>query len=200
VLFVPESRDEENSGKLDLLGAALATTSLGAIVYSLIQSSTFGWQNSIVLASLVSGILLLGLFVLVEARKRIRCCRSIFFVRAISPGKSADLFLYSSLAGTLFFLPLNLIQVQRYSATAAGAATLPFILIMFGLSRWSGGLGKALRFASAAGDWTGGRRIGIRAFHATGRRRELLDRDFFRRSSSWEWAWRSVSRRSLRPS
>jgi fucose permease len=45
------------------------------------------------------------------------------------------------LAGTLSF-SLNLIQVQRYSPTAAGAATLPFILIMFGLSRWSGGLVK----------------------------------------------------------
>src|SRR5438045_8215302 len=49
-------------------------------------------------------------------------------------------FLYSALGGTLFFLPLNLIQVQGYTATAAGAALLPFILIMFLLSRWSGGL------------------------------------------------------------
>jgi hypothetical protein len=40
----------------------------------------------------------------------------------------------------LFFLPLNLIQVQHYSATAAGAALLPFILTISFLSRWSGGL------------------------------------------------------------
>src|SRR6202040_3926209 len=45
-----------------------------------------------------------------------------------------------ALGGTLFFLPLNLIQVQHYSATAAGAAFLPFILIIFLLSRWAGGL------------------------------------------------------------
>src|SRR5262249_26239378 len=38
------------------------------------------------------------------------------------------------------FVPLNLIQVQGYSATASGAALLPFILLMFLLSRWSGGL------------------------------------------------------------
>ena len=40
----------------------------------------------------------------------------------------------------LFFFPLNLIQVQGYSATAAGASMLPFIFLMFLLSRWSGGL------------------------------------------------------------
>jgi MFS family permease len=40
----------------------------------------------------------------------------------------------------LFFLPFNLIHVQGYSATQAGAAFLPLILIMGTLSRWSGGL------------------------------------------------------------
>jgi predicted MFS family arabinose efflux permease len=50
------------------------------------------------------------------------------------------LFLYSALGGMLFFLPLNLIQVQGYSPSEAGAALLTFILLMFLLSRWSGGI------------------------------------------------------------
>jgi hypothetical protein len=50
------------------------------------------------------------------------------------------LFLYTALNGLLFFFPLNLIQVQHYSATQAGADLLPLIRLMFLLSRWSGGL------------------------------------------------------------
>jgi MFS family permease len=50
------------------------------------------------------------------------------------------LLLYAALGGMMFFLTLNLIQVQGFSATAAGAAFLPFVLVMFSLSRWSGGL------------------------------------------------------------
>ena len=50
------------------------------------------------------------------------------------------LFLYGALSAVLFFLPLDLIQVQHYSATEAGGALLPWILLMFLLSRWSGGL------------------------------------------------------------
>jgi MFS family permease len=40
----------------------------------------------------------------------------------------------------MFFFPMDLIQIQHYTATQAGAAFLPFVIIMFGLSRWAGGL------------------------------------------------------------
>jgi hypothetical protein len=50
------------------------------------------------------------------------------------------LFLYAAVGVFFFLFPLNLIQVQGYSTTATGAAALPLILLMFFLSRWSGGL------------------------------------------------------------
>src|SRR5581483_10345522 len=50
------------------------------------------------------------------------------------------LFLYAAIGIFFFVFPLNLIQIQKYSATKAGAASLPLIVCMFLLSRWSGGL------------------------------------------------------------
>src|SRR5438132_4339965 len=142
-LFVPESRDEEESGRLDLTGAALATAGLGAIVYGLIESSRLGWRNQLVIASLAGGVMVLGIFIFVEARKRHPMMPlTLFRSKNFTGANLLTLFLYAALAGTLFFLPLNLIQVQGYTPTAAGAASLPFILIMFLLSRWSGGLVK----------------------------------------------------------
>jgi hypothetical protein len=64
----------------------------------------------------------------------------LFQSRSFSGANLLTLFLYSALGIFFFIFPMNLIQVQHYSATAAGAAALPLILLMFVLSRWSGGL------------------------------------------------------------
>ena len=64
----------------------------------------------------------------------------LFRSRDFAGANLLTLFLYAALSGFMFFFTLNLIQIQGYSATAAGAALLPFIVLMFSLSRWSGGL------------------------------------------------------------
>ena len=144
-LHVPESRDEESHG-LDWLGAALGTVALGAIVYGLLESSRVGFKSPVILVALIGGVLTTVAFVLVERRQEksgnAMLPLKLFESRNFSGANLLTLFLYTALSGALFFLPLNLIQVQGYSPTAAGAALLPFIVIMFLLSRWSGGLVK----------------------------------------------------------
>lgn len=138
---VPESRDEEGTPRLDWWGALLATTGLGAIVYALISSSHLGLSHPVVFSFLAVGALILSAFIFVEANSRAPMMPlSVFRSRTFSGANLLTLLLYSALSGVLFFWPFNLIQVQGYSTTAAGAVLLPFILIMFLLSRWSGGL------------------------------------------------------------
>jgi len=137
---VPESSDKESKG-LDWLGAILVTFGLAALVYGLIESSRLGFGDRSVFASLFAAAVLLAFFLIIETRISNPMLPLVLFRSQTFTGANLLTFLlYSALGGTLFFLPLNLIQVQHYSATAAGAAFLPFILIMFLLSRWAGGL------------------------------------------------------------
>jgi predicted MFS family arabinose efflux permease len=64
----------------------------------------------------------------------------LFASRCFMPANLLTLFLYAALTEMFFLVPLELIQVRRYTATAAGAMLLPFPVIMFLMSRWSGGL------------------------------------------------------------
>jgi len=138
---VPESRDQNENEPLDWAGALLTMIGLSALVYGLIESSRLGFGHPAVWATLAGGSFFLLAFLFFEARTRSPMLPlSLFRSRDFTGANLMTLLLYSALGGTLFFLPLNLIQVQGYSATAAGAALLPFILIMFLLSRWSGGL------------------------------------------------------------
>ncbi len=143
VLFwrVPESRDEDASGRLDWWGSLLVTLGLGAIVYGLIQAGSFGLSSPLVLSTLAAGIVALSAFLLVEARSSAPMVPLTLFRSPTFSGANLLTFLlYGALSGITYFLPFNLIQVQGYSPAFAGAAFVPFSLIMFLFSRWAGGL------------------------------------------------------------
>jgi MFS family permease len=107
----------------------------------LIESSRRTWNDPGLMAALLLGLSALVAFAAAEAYSKSPLLPlSLFRSRDFSGVNLLTLFLYGALSGVLFFFPLNLIQVQGYSATAAGASLLPFILLMFILSRWSGGL------------------------------------------------------------
>ena len=138
---VPESRSRNLAGNLDWAGASLATVSLAGVVYGLIESSRAGYFATHVVAAMAIGVVCLVAFVFVEARvQNPMLPLKLFRSRDFTGANLLTLLLYAALSGMMFFLTLNLIQVQGFSATAAGAAFLPFVLVMFSLSRWSGGL------------------------------------------------------------
>lgn len=141
VARVPESKGSKEDGSLDLFGAGLVTIGLAGLVFALIEAPNRGWAAATLWAPLAVGILALLLFVRMEGRVASPMLPlPLFRERSFLGANLLTLLLYAALGGSLFFLPLNLIQVQGYSATAAGAALLPFIGIMFALSRWAGGL------------------------------------------------------------
>jgi len=139
---VPESRDEGEKGRLDVVGALLVTVGLGALVYGLIEwGATSNLGSPVVLGGLAVGVAALALFLLAEGRERNPMMPlSLFRSRTFSGANALTLLLYGGLGGVLYFLPFNLQQVQGYSATAAGASLLPFTVVVFALSRWTGGL------------------------------------------------------------
>jgi EmrB/QacA subfamily drug resistance transporter len=137
---VRESRDESAVRRIDVSGAVLATLGLALLVYGLIGMNA-GHISAFELIVVCAGCAVLALFVFVERRETdpmVRC--ELFASRDFSAANIYTFFLYGALGGSLYFVPFVLINLHHYTPTAAGAALLPFVVIMVAASRWSGGL------------------------------------------------------------
>lgn len=140
LLQIPESR-RLAPGRIDWMGALLAILGLGGLVYGLIESADAGWGNRLVLGSLILGFGGLITFVFVEAKVASPMVPLTLFRSPTFAGANLlTLLLYAALGIFFFLFPLNLIQVQGYTPTAAGGAIFPMIVLMFVLSRWAGRL------------------------------------------------------------
>ncbi|MFZ0293109.1 MAG: MFS transporter [Candidatus Sulfotelmatobacter sp.] len=138
--WIPESRST-STRHIDWLGAILATAGLGGVVSGFVESPNLGWGNPWVFGSLLIGTVSLIAFVFVEANVAVPTLPlGLFKSRSFAGANLLTLFLYAAIGIFFFLFPLDLIQVQGYSTTATGFAILPLILLIFSLSRWSGGL------------------------------------------------------------
>src|ERR1700733_414548 len=96
------------------------------------ESGNAGWRNPLVVGRLIVGSACLIALVAVESKiPSPMVPLALFESRTFSGANLLTLFLYAAIGIFFSLFPLNLIQVQGYSATAAGAALLPFILLMF---------------------------------------------------------------------
>ncbi|WP_043159963.1 MFS transporter [Bradyrhizobium sp. Ai1a-2] len=134
--FGCESSDPR-AKQLDWSGAASVAIGLAAITWSLSAIPASGFRDRTVLAGLGVGAAFLISFLVIEARLHERAMMplSLYRSRDFSATNALTLLLYFALGGALYYLPFGLIRIGGYSATQAGAALLPFALIMgFGAS------------------------------------------------------------------
>ncbi len=137
---VPESKNSE-AKKLDFGGAILAILGLSGITYGFIESSNKGFGDILIIASLViGGLSSIGFILSQHFGKHPMMPLRLFALPNFSITNIATLFIYGALGATLFFLPLNLIQVQGYTEIQTGFSMLPIIILITLLSAVSGRL------------------------------------------------------------
>ncbi len=145
VTQLPESGDRDRSARLDWSGAVLAVSGLGALVFGLVRAGSEGLGDGRAAGALLCGGALLAMFVLVERRiERSHGAAmmplGLFGSRTFTGVNLLTIFLYSGLALATFVLPFTLIERHGYSAVGAASALLPFVIVMFLLSRRAGRL------------------------------------------------------------
>jgi EmrB/QacA subfamily drug resistance transporter len=142
--FIPETRDEQASGRLDWLGAALASSGLAGLVYGLTEGPAQRWPPG-PLAATAGGAALLVTFVLFEHRHPDPLLPlSLFAVRQFSAANLVTFAVYAALSGGLFLLPVQLQLVSGFSPVEAGSSLLPLTAVMLLLSARGGALAQRI--------------------------------------------------------
>jgi EmrB/QacA subfamily drug resistance transporter len=140
--FVRDPPRDVHDTPLDFLGALLATVALAALTWGLtIGSGRTGW-SVMAIAAIFVGAVLSALFLRVERRRGDKAMTplAVFGSRSFVGLTVLTLLLYGALGGVLVLVPYVLIQGAHYSATAAGAALLPFPVVVALASPVMGGI------------------------------------------------------------
>ncbi|HEY8526513.1 MAG TPA: MFS transporter [Acidimicrobiales bacterium] len=142
---VPETRNPEQAGRLDVPGALLIAAALGALSWSLIAAGDRGWTDPAVVVPLVAGLGAAVALVVVERRRPDPLVPpELFTIRQFQGANLVTIVVYAALGGVFFLLVVQLQEVLGYSAVEAGAATLPITLLMLAFSAQSGQLAQRI--------------------------------------------------------
>lgn len=137
---IPEARDRQGPGHLDVVGAVLAALGLGGIVYALTEGPAGGWPVPTVGIGALGAALLVA-FVLQEIRHRDPLVPPVLFAsRDFTATNAVTLAVYAALGGAFFLLPLQLQDSVGFSPVAAGSALLPITVLLLVLSGPAGRL------------------------------------------------------------
>lgn len=128
--------------RLDLAGAVLITAALTSLTWGLTEGAgAWGWNPATLLA-VAAGLMLVAAFVWTEKRLGDEAMTplALFGSRSLLALNLLTLLLYGALAGFMLLTPYLLITTSGYSATAAGAALLPFPAVLSTVSPAMGAL------------------------------------------------------------
>ncbi len=132
---------QQKSASIDYAGALFGMLALAGINFALLEVASRGWTDVVVVSTLVGGIFSLCIFLWLESRSSCPLLPlELFRDRSFRAACQMTVCFYAGLYGMLFFLALNLIQVQGYPASIAGAAQLPVMVLVILLSPIAGSL------------------------------------------------------------
>lgn len=135
---LPESSDTVERRTPNWLSSVSMVAAFGTLTYALLSGQN---EPDRALPFAVASLVFFVVLVVCERRASTPLFPTALLKSPVFLGVNViTLFLYAALAGALYFLPLNLIQVHHYAASEAGAALAPMILTLFVLSFWTGRL------------------------------------------------------------
>jgi EmrB/QacA subfamily drug resistance transporter len=131
--LIPRAAAVANERKLDVPGAVLISGGLTAIVYGIVRTDSLGWGSVGVLAPLALGIVLLGLFALVEGKLAADPLipLDVFKMPALRAANLVVALLFAAMFGMWYFVSLFLQEVKGADALVAGICFLPMTLLVF---------------------------------------------------------------------
>lgn len=142
ITFVRDPQRDRQESPLDIWGALLATLSLVAFTWGLtLGTGRAGW-SAFALSAVGGGVVLFGGFLWVEKQQGDKAMTplALFASREFLGLTLLTLLLYGALGALLVLIPFLLIQGVGFSGTAAGAALLPFPIVLTLTSRAMGGV------------------------------------------------------------
>ncbi len=131
--LIPHEDAVAQDRKLDVPGAVLISGGLTAIVYGIVRTDTLGWGSLGVLVPLALGVVLLGLFTLVEGRLAADPLipLDVFKMPALRAANLIVALLFAGMFGMWYFVSLFLQEVKGENALVAGISFLPMTLLIF---------------------------------------------------------------------
>jgi EmrB/QacA subfamily drug resistance transporter len=139
---VAESRDAKVERHFDVAGAVSVTAGLVVLTYGIVRTEVNGWSSASTLITLGIGLVLLAVFLVIEAKLAAEPLMPlrIFRSRPLSAANLVVFALGSSVFAMWYFVTLYLQNVLGYSPLRAGFAFLPMTVLIVVCSRIAGPL------------------------------------------------------------